>query len=69
VSRPLVAQLHQRGNPARPALTEEQRDALREPFLEDLDLLEEVTGLSFTDWRSHRDGDSFHTRSQRLTSV
>ena len=65
LSRPLVAQLHQRGHPARPALSEEQREALREPFLEDLELLEEVTGLDFTDWRAHRDGDSFHTRSQR----
>ena len=27
LSRPLVAQLHQRGHPARPALSEEQRDA------------------------------------------
>ena len=61
-----IGQLHQRGNPARPRLTPEQRDALREPFLEDIDLLEQVTGESYDDWRAHRDGDSFHTRqSQR----
>ena len=30
-------------------------------------LLEEVTGLSFTDWRSHRDGDSFDLSSVRST--
>ncbi|MGZ4436393.1 MAG: sulfotransferase family protein [Nocardioidaceae bacterium] len=62
VSRPLVAQLHQRGNPARPRLSPEQREALRAPFLEDIALLEKVTGESYDDWRVHRDGDSFHTR-------
>jgi len=64
VSRPLVEQLHQRGNPDRPRLTPEVRAALREPFLEDIDLLEAVTGESFEQWRIHRDGDSFHTRAQ-----
>ena len=65
-SKPIIGQLHQRGNPARPRLTPEQRDALREPFLEDIALLEELTGESYEDWRTHRDGDSFHTRqSQR----
>ena len=67
-SRPLVGQLHQRGNPERPRLTPEQGEALRRPFLEDIDLLEEVTGESCDDWRVHRDGGSFHTRqSQRDT--
>jgi hypothetical protein len=61
-SRPLVGQLHQRGNPARPRLTPEQGEILRAPFLEDISLLEQVTGESFDDWRSHRDGHSFHTR-------
>jgi hypothetical protein len=69
LSRPLVAQLHQRGHPSRPALTEEQREALRQPFLEDIELLEEVTGLSFAEWRGHRDGDSFHTRSQQMSTA
>jgi hypothetical protein len=69
-SRPLVGQLHQRGNPERPRLTPEQRDALREPFLEDIALLEELTRESYEDWRTHRDGDSFHTRqSQRTATV
>jgi hypothetical protein len=62
-SRPIVGQLHQRGNPARPRLTPEQGDLLRAPFLEDIALLEDLVGESFEDWRRHRDGDSFHTRS------
>lgn len=62
VSRPLIDQLHGRGDPARPRLTPEQRAALQVPFLEDIDLLEQVTGESFADWRAHRDGDSFATR-------
>jgi hypothetical protein len=69
VSRPLVGQLHARGNPARPKLTQEQRVALRRPFLEDIDLLEEVTGTSYDEWRVHRDGDSFHTRASQHAKV
>jgi hypothetical protein len=68
-SRPLVEQLHQRGNPARPRLTPEQGDALRRPFLEDIALLEQVTGESYDDWRAHRDGDSFATRQAQRTAV
>jgi hypothetical protein len=65
LSKPLVGQLHQRGNPARPRLTPEQGEQLRRPFLEDIALLEEVTGESFDDWRAHREGHSFHTRQTR----
>lgn len=61
-SRPLVAQLHSRGRHDRPKLTPEQRTALLEPFLADIELLEQVTGDSFDHWRRHRDGDSFRTR-------
>ena len=64
VSRPLISQLHSGGDPARPKLTPEQRVALLEPFLSDIDLLEQVTGESFEQWRIHRDGDSFHSRRQ-----
>ncbi|HET9828073.1 MAG TPA: sulfotransferase [Nocardioidaceae bacterium] len=67
-SKPLVGQLHQRGNPERPRLTAEQGEILRAPFLDDIDLLETITGESFDDWRTHREGSSFHTRqSQRVT--
>ncbi len=69
-SRPIIGQLHQRGNPERPRLTPEQGEALREPFLEDIALLEQVTGESYDDWRTHRAGDTFHTRqSQRTTAA
>jgi hypothetical protein len=69
LSKPLVGQLHQRGNPARPRLTPEQGEQLRRPFLEDIALLEEVTGESFDDWRAHREGHSFHTRQTRQLQV
>lgn len=68
LSRPLIGQLHHRGNAARPKLTQEQRVALRRPFLEDIALLEEVTGRSYDAWRVHRDGDSFATRAAQRVS-
>jgi hypothetical protein len=68
-SRPLVGQLHQRGNPERPRLTAEQGEILRTPFLQDIDLLEELTGESYDDWRSHREGGTFHTRQTQRASA
>jgi hypothetical protein len=62
LSKPLVAQLHGSGHPARPKLTAEQRSALLEPFLPDIDLLEQVTGEDFGTWRGHRDGATFQDR-------
>lgn len=62
-SRPLVGQLHQRGHRSRPGLSPEQREELRAPFLEDIALLEELTGNCYDDWRAHRAGDSFATRA------
>jgi hypothetical protein len=67
VSRPIIGQLHQRGHSARPRLTVEQSERLREPFLEDIELLEKVTGGDYADWRAHRDGESFSTRSAQRT--
>jgi hypothetical protein len=61
-SRPLIARLHKGGDPARPRLTPGQRDALLEPHLPDIELLEQVTGESFEDWKGYRDGGSFETR-------
>jgi hypothetical protein len=66
-SKPLISQLHGGGEASRPKLTEEQRAALREPFLPDIDLLEQVTGESFDDWRVYRDGSSFSTRREEAT--
>ena len=62
VSRPLVAQLHRGGDPARPRLTPEQRSALLAPHLPDIELLQQVTGESFADWLGYRDGGSFESR-------
>lgn len=61
-SRPLIHRLHNGGDPNRPALTVAQRAELLEPFLPDIELLEQVTGESFEDWKGHREGSSFHSR-------
>jgi Sulfotransferase family len=61
-SRALVGHLHRRGHAERPKLSSQQRFSLLEPFLADIDLLEQITGQSFDEWRHHRDGDSFHSR-------
>ena len=64
VSQPLIGQLHRGGDPARPEADPRAARRLLEPHLEDIALLEQVTGESFEDWRSYRDGDSFETRRQ-----
>src|SRR6188472_3781198 len=53
VSRPLIAQLHKNGNAGRPALTPEQRAELLAPQLHDIELLEQVTGDSFAEWKGY----------------
>ena len=67
VSKPLVSQLHRGGDQSRPRLTPEQRAALLAPHLEDIALLEEITGESFDQWRTYRDGGSFQTRRGEVT--
>jgi hypothetical protein len=62
VSKPLITQLQKGGDPSRPKLTPEQRTLLLEPHLEDIALLEELTGESFDQWREYRDGGSFASR-------
>ncbi|MCW2838146.1 MAG: putative sulfotransferase [Marmoricola sp.] len=62
VSKPLVNRLHKGGDPSRPRLTPEQRKALLAPHLEDIALLEEISGESFDQWRTYRDGSSFQSR-------
>jgi hypothetical protein len=64
VSRPLIQQLQGKGDAARPRLTPQQRLELREPFLADIELLGEVTGTSYDDWRTHRDGATFSERRE-----
>jgi len=69
VSRPLIAQLHRGGDQARPKLTPDQRAALLEPHLSDIELLERLTGESFADWRTYRDGGTFSSRHAANSSV
>ena len=69
VSRPLIAQLHNGGNPHRPKLDPGQRAQLLEPFLDDIQLLEELTGESFESWRGHRDGATFRERRDAAAQV
>ena len=61
-SKPLVGSLHRGGRPERPKLTPAQRDALLEPHLPDIELLEKVTGESYADWKVYRDGGSYDSR-------
>jgi hypothetical protein len=69
VSRPLIAQLHGRGSADRPKLDPGQRAQLLEPFLDDIRLLEDVTGESFDSWRGHRDGATFRSRQDAAGAV
>ena len=61
VSRPLLAELH-RGGVHRPELTPAQRRQVLEPLLPDIDLLEQVTGQSFDDWRAEVGRGAFAAR-------
>ncbi|WP_181312998.1 sulfotransferase family protein [Nocardioides campestrisoli] len=69
VSRPLVAQLHRGGDESRPRLTPGQRAFLLEPHLPDIALLEELTGESFEDWKTYRDGGTFSSRTGAQSRV
>jgi hypothetical protein len=62
LSRPLVSQLHKNGDPNRPKLTPEERAELLEPHLPDIELLEQLTGESYAEWKGYRDGGSFSSR-------
>jgi hypothetical protein len=54
---------HDNSRPFRPELTPDQRRHVLEPLLDDLTLLEQLTGESFDDWRSDVGGGSFATRA------
>jgi hypothetical protein len=60
-SRPLLAALH-RHDGHRPELTPLQRRIALEPLLPDIDLLEQLTGTSYDDWRSDAGRGSFRNR-------
>ena len=68
ISRPLVEQLQRGGDGARPSLTPDQRSALLEPHLPDIELLERETGESFDEWKRYRSGDTFASRRQMTAS-
>ena len=62
VSRPLIDQLQRGGDASRPRLTPEQRAVLVEPHLPDIELLEQLTGESFEEWKGYREGSTFGSR-------
>ncbi|MCW2804789.1 MAG: putative sulfotransferase [Propionibacteriaceae bacterium] len=64
-SSPLVAALQSGSNERRPKLTEEQREQLLQPLIADIDLLEQVLGQSFADWRSRTGRGSFADRAPK----
>ncbi|MGY1812648.1 sulfotransferase family protein [Blastococcus sp. SYSU D00820] len=62
VGRPLLAALHA-GRTARPPLPVEVRREVLAPLLDDIALLEELTGESFADWRADTGRGDFRSRS------
>jgi hypothetical protein len=58
-SRPLLALLHRRPG-RRPRVTPEQRAALLPRFVEEIELLQEVSGESYADWLSLDHASNFH---------
>ena len=67
LSKPLINQLHKGGEASRPKLTPEQREQLVAPHLEDIELLERLTGESFEEWKAYREGSSFVSRRSAVT--
>jgi hypothetical protein len=61
-SRPLVAALHA-GRAPRPQMPVEVRREVLGPLLEDIALLEELTGESFADWKGDTGRGDFRSRS------
>jgi hypothetical protein len=61
-SRPLIAALHAR-RAKRPPLPVEVRREVLAPLLPDIELLEELTGESFADWRSDTGRGDFRSRA------
>ena len=61
-SRPLLAALHA-GRVPRPPMPVEVRREVLAPLLDDITLLEELTGESFADWRGDTGRGDFRSRS------
>lgn len=62
-SEPLTGLMQRRGATARPSLDPSVRARLVATFDEDIDLLEQVTGQSFEDWRRDSSPGSFAART------
>jgi hypothetical protein len=60
-SRPLLRAL-QRNTTARPRLTPRERQEVLEPLVDDVRLLEQVTGRSFSDWLTGEGAGEFSAR-------
>ena len=67
VSRPLVAALHA-GRAPRPPMPVEVRREVLEPLLPDIELLEQLTGESFADWKGDTGRGDFRSRSTTATA-
>jgi hypothetical protein len=61
-SRPLIAALHA-GRAPRPTLAVEVRREVLGPLLPDIELLEELSGESFADWKGDTGRGDFRSRS------
>ena len=61
-----TGQLHKGGDRSRPKLTPAQREELLAPHLDDISLLEDLTGESFEQWRTYREGSSFESRRSEV---
>ena len=61
-SRPLIAALHA-GRAKRPSLPVDVRREVLAPLLDDIALLEELTGESFADWRGDTGRGDFRSRA------
>jgi hypothetical protein len=61
LSRPLIAAMHA-GGTVRPPLPVEVRREVLEPMLEDIALLEQLTGKSFGDWKGDVGRGDFRSR-------
>jgi sulfotransferase family protein len=61
-SRPLLAAMHA-GRVSRPPMPVEVRREVLEPLLEDIALLEDLTGESFADWKGDTGRGDFRSRS------
>jgi hypothetical protein len=67
MSRPLLAGLHAGAVP-RPPLPVDVRREVLEPLLPDIELLEELTGESFADWKGDTGRGHFSSRQQSTSA-